>query len=81
MAPLAAETLTLEQAVARAIAANPGLAANRAQIDAADARRLISLAAIFPKITLAGDFTRNNKEVSFGSGADARVVLPKAFDL
>lgn len=75
--PLAAETLTLEQAVARAIAANPGLAANRAQIEAADARRLISLAAIFPKITLSGDFTRNNKEVSFGSGADARVVLPK----
>lgn len=76
-APLAAETLTLEQAVARAIAANPGLAASRAQIDAAEARRLIALAAVFPKVTLSGDFTRNNKEVSFGSGQDARVVLPK----
>lgn len=75
--PAAAETLTLEEAVARAIAANPGLEAARAQVDAAKARRLISLAAVFPKISLTGDYTRNNKEVSFGSGSDSRVILPK----
>ena len=72
-----ATPLTLEQAVARAIEANPGLAGARAQVDASAARRLISLAAIFPKLTLTGDYTRNNKEVSFGSGPDARVILPK----
>lgn len=75
--PLAAETFTLEQAVARAIAANPSLAGARAQVEAADARRLISLAAVFPKVTLTGDYTRNNREVSFGSGEDVRVLLPK----
>ncbi len=76
-APLAAETFTLEEAVARAIAANPSLEGARAQVDAAQARRLISLSAVFPKVTLTGDFTRNNKEVSFGSGSDVRVILPK----
>lgn len=75
--PLAAETFTLEQAVARAIAANPALEGSRAQVDAAEARRLISLSAVFPKITLTGDFTRNDREVSFGSGNDVRVILPQ----
>lgn len=69
--------LTLEQAIERALAANPGLEGERARVDAANARRLISLAAVFPKIGFSGDLTRNNKEVSFGSGSDARVILPK----
>lgn len=69
--------LTLEQAIERALVANPGLEGARARVDAAKARRLISLAAVFPKIGLSGDLTRNNKEVSFGSGSDARVILPK----
>lgn len=76
-APAAAERFTLEEAVARAIAANPQLEGARAQVDAAEARRLISLAAVFPKINLSGDYTRNNEEVSFGSGSDTRVILPK----
>jgi outer membrane protein len=75
--PAAAERFTLDEAVARAIAANPQLEGARAQIDAAEARRLIALSAIFPKITLSGDYTRNNEEVSFGSGGDTRVILPK----
>lgn len=69
--------LTLEQAIDRALLANPSLKGARARVDAAKARRLISLAAVFPKIGFSGDLTRNNKEVSFGSGSDARVILPK----
>jgi outer membrane protein len=62
--------------MARALEANPTVAGARAQLDIAEARRMAAFALVFPKIALTGDFTRNDESVSFGSGADERVILP-----
>lgn len=69
--------LSFEQALARGLAANPLLGRQRAEVTAAQALRKGTLSLILPRLTATGGLIRNSKEVSFGSGEDARTVLPE----
>ncbi len=74
-APLG-ETLTLAEAVQRALGSNLALQSSRAEVTASDFQRRSILASVFPKVSLQGSTTQNSEEVSFGSGSDSRVILP-----
>lgn len=67
--------LTLADALKRALEANPGVAQLRLDVSAAHAVTRQALASILPKIGFQGNYTRNDKEVTFGSGEDARTIL------
>lgn len=69
--------LTLNEAFARALSANPGVGIARGDIEVAEARRSLTRSFILPRVAVGGDFTRNSEQAAFGSGADARVLLPK----
>ena len=69
--------LSFEQALARALAANPLLGRARSEVLAAQAQRRGTLSLILPRLTATGGLIRNSKEVSFGSGEDSRTVLPE----
>lgn len=71
-----AQTLTLSDAVRRALDANLTLQRSRAEVSATDLQRRSILAAVLPKVSLVGSTTQNSEEVSFGSGSDSRVILP-----
>jgi outer membrane protein len=68
--------LTLADALKRALAANPGLGRTRADINAAQAQADVAYSSILPHIGFKSNYTRNNKEVTFGSGKDAVTILP-----
>ena len=70
------ETLTLSEAVQRAIASNLSLQRSRSEVTASDLQRRTILASVLPKVSLQGSATQNSEEVSFGSGSDSRVILP-----
>lgn len=70
-------TLSLDQALARGLLANPLLGRQRAEVTAAQALKKGTLSQILPRLTATGGLIRNSKEVSFGSGEDARTVLPE----
>jgi len=72
-----AETLTLQQALARALQVNNTIERARAEINVVDQSRKQLLSAVMPHITTSGSTTRNSEEVAFGSGEDARTVLPR----
>jgi outer membrane protein TolC len=72
-----AETLTLQQALARALQVNNTIERARAEINVVDQSRRQLLSAVMPRITTTGSTTRNSEEVAFGSGEDARTVLPR----
>jgi len=72
-----AETLTLQQALARALQVNNTIERARAEINVVDQSRRQLLSAVMPHITTTGAATRNSEEVAFGSGEDARTVLPR----
>lgn len=67
--------LTLPDALKRALEANPGIARARAEITASQAQTRATLASILPQIGFQANYTRNDKEVSFGSGDDQTVLL------
>ena len=67
--------LTLPDALKRALEANPGVARARAEITASQAQTRATLASILPQIGFQGNYTRNDQEVSFGSGTDQRTLL------
>ena len=71
-----AQTLTLSDAVRRALDANLTLQRSRSEVSATDLQRRSILAAVLPKVSLVGSTTQNSEEVSFGSGSDSRVILP-----
>lgn len=71
-----AETLTFQQALERAMQVNNTVERSRADISFADATRRQLLSNVLPRITLSGAGQRNSEEVSFGSGNDARTILP-----
>lgn len=73
----AAETLTLQQALARALQVNNTIERARAEVNVVDQSRKQLLSAVMPRITTSGAATRNSEEVAFGSGEDARTVLPR----
>ena len=78
LAPFAAnaETLTFQQALERALVVNNTVERSRADISVADANRRQLLSNVLPRITLSGAGQRNSENVSFGSGSDARTILP-----
>jgi outer membrane protein len=71
-----ATTLTLQEALERALAANPALGRARAEVAAAEATKDTAVSAILPRVGVQGNFTHNTENVSFGSGSDSRVILP-----
>jgi len=71
-----AETLTFQQALERALQVNNSVERSRADIAVADANRRQLLSNVLPRITLSGAGQRNSENVSFGSGSDARTILP-----
>ncbi len=72
-----AETLTLQQALTRALQVNNTIERARAEITATDESRKQLLSAVMPRIALSGAGIRNSEEVAFGSGKDSRTVLPR----
>lgn len=69
--------LTLAQALARALEANPVLGRARAEVGAAQATRRGALALVLPRLAATGGVIRNSKDVSFGSAEERRTVLPE----
>lgn len=68
--------LTLNEAFARALSANPSVGISRSAVEVAEARRELTRSFILPRIAVGGDFTRNSEQAAFGSGPDAAVLLP-----
>jgi outer membrane protein TolC len=69
-------TLTLAEALQRAVTRNPGVGRSRAEVSALEAQEDVIFSAILPKINLQGNYTRNDREVAFGSGEDSTTILP-----
>lgn len=76
-APTAAApiTLTLPDALKRALEANPGVARARAEIAANQAQTRVIRSSILPQVGFQANYTRNDQEVSFGSGDDQTTLL------
>lgn len=70
--------LTLDEALKRALSANPALARANVEIDAATAQKRAILATILPHIGVSAAGTRNTEEVTFGTeGEESRTILPR----
>ncbi len=77
----AAESLTLEQAVATALESNPGLKAADAQVQAAQAGVLRSASGFLPKVTLSETYSKtNNPLMVFGTKLNQEIVGAADFD-
>ncbi|HEX3130599.1 MAG TPA: TolC family protein [Thermoanaerobaculia bacterium] len=70
------QTLTLQEAVRKALESNLTLQRSRVDVTAADLQRRTLLASVLPKVNIQGATTQNSEEVSFGSGSDQRTILP-----
>lgn len=68
--------LSFHDALQRAVQVNNDVERSRAEVPAAEANRKYLLSQVLPRINATGATTRNSKEVSFGSGPDARTILP-----
>jgi len=78
--PAAAELLTLEQAVGRALQNNPGIRAAEAQVDAAQAGVLRSSSGFLPKVTLSETWSRtDNPMMVLGTKLNQEIVAPADF--
>jgi outer membrane protein TolC len=69
--------LTFEDALRRALRANLGLGRARAEVSVADAQRRGALSAVLPRLNATGGYTRNDREVAFGTDEFSRVILPR----
>lgn len=73
----AAQTkLTLPEALERALKVNNTAERARIDVNVAEETKKGLLASIMPQIQATGSAIRNSTDVSFGSGADARTILP-----
>jgi outer membrane protein len=68
--------LTLQEALNRALQVNNTVERSRIDINVAEQNRRQLLSSILPQVNLTGATIENSKEVAFGSGSDARTVLP-----
>ena len=68
--------LTLHDALTRALGVNEQVERSREEIGAAEANQKYIFSQVLPRLNLNGATTKNSQEVSFGSGNDARTVLP-----
>lgn len=72
-----ATTLTLHQALARALEVNNTIERSRADVQAAEANRGYLFSQVMPRIVTTGSAVRNSTEVAFGSDTDSRTILPR----
>jgi len=70
-------TLTFHQALERALEVNNSVERARADVKFAEANKQQLLSNVLPRITATGNAIRNSTQVSFGSGSDARTILPQ----
>jgi outer membrane protein len=68
--------LTLQEALNRALQVNNTVERSRVEVNVAEQNRRLLLSSILPQVNLTGSAIENSKEVAFGSGSDARTVLP-----
>jgi outer membrane protein TolC len=68
--------LTLPEALERALRVNNTVERSRIDVTVADENRKLLLSSILPQVVATGSAIRNSTEVAFGSGSDARTVLP-----
>jgi len=68
--------ITFQEALDRAVTVNNAVERSRADVTAANETKKSYLSAVLPQINLQGAAIRNSKSVSFGSGADSRLILP-----
>jgi outer membrane protein len=69
--------LSLPEALERALRVNNTVERSRIEVDAAEQNRKLLLSSILPQVQATGSAIRNTTQVSFGTGADAPVVLPE----
>lgn len=77
MAQTPSTTLTLREALARAVAANPSLRVAASGVDFAEARRSQLRSSILPHLTLDARSTFNDRSVEFELGDMTATILPK----
>ncbi|HSP14778.1 MAG TPA: TolC family protein [Thermoanaerobaculia bacterium] len=75
--PAAAATVTLEQALKRALQANPSIARAQADVEAARAQRRLARSAILPRVDLEASGTRNEREIAFDLGGSTMAFQPR----
>ena len=68
--------LTLQEALGRALQVNNTIERSRAEVGVQEENRRYLLSQVLPHVAATGSAIRNSEEVSFGSGSDARVILP-----
>ncbi|HYM61137.1 MAG TPA: TolC family protein [Thermoanaerobaculia bacterium] len=72
-----AGTVTLEQALERALRANPSITRAQADIDSAQAQRRLARSAILPRLDLDVSATQNDREVAFDLGGTNVTLQPR----
>lgn len=77
LAQPAATRLTLGDAFQRALEKNPSLLRAQADVRAADALRKMQFDLVMPHVSASGSLIENSENVTFGSGQDARTILPQ----
>ena len=71
------QTLTLEQAMKRALDANPQARSARAEVEAAEAQRRFYRTAILPQLEFSGSSTTNAEEVTLDFEGTQTTILPR----
>ncbi len=71
------QTLTFEEALQRALVANPATETARAEVRISEAQLRQLRSAVLPRIELNGSATRNSDEVAFESDGFSATVLPE----
>jgi outer membrane protein len=69
--------LSYDEALRRALSANPAVGKARAEVGFADAQRRTALSFVMPRVQATGGLIRNSTEVAFGFGDSQRVILPE----
>jgi outer membrane protein TolC len=73
----AARPLTLQEALRRALEANPATARARSEVGVAEAQLRQLRSAILPRVELNGTATRNSDEVTFDANGFEATILPE----
>ncbi len=69
--------LTMQEALGRALQVNNTVESSRVGVHIAEENKKLLLSSILPQVQATGSAIRNTAQVSFGNGADAKVVLPE----
>lgn len=74
---LPAPSLTLRDAIARALVANPAAVRSRTDIDIARSQTRQLRSSVLPQVDFYGSSTINDRQVQFGGETDGTVILPR----